>query len=819
MHSKLQRQKGFSSIAVLLGLFVMTWFLVLPRQSATAQPDASLATTDTWYGLYTDGTSYEPGQTIQVYGSAPDQDIIFRLVRMDTAWTEITRTQPISVGPQISRVGSFIEFPSVTLSGRDEFTLEGWLHPTLLGSSVITDTVVVAGQIGLAESAAGIVILSDGRLAAYVSDTPATNLANLAIAPAPADFEAWLDEWHHLALTYDSAQVKLYVDGVLAAQRAQTGNVATVAAPFRVGARAEAPGDLTGVLDGRIDNWALWPAALSETQVETRRQRGLVEADPAPDPAIVDLYLNFEDTYPDVIDGSNNGHVGTVFNHGNPGVAGVITDTGRAFRLNHDQIVDAGWGVTAQLTVPQGAQSGMYAVQALVGPDFTPTQSGNRLSVRALAIRPPAAGPHAPIAVVLPTNTWNAYTSWPGTATFLWPGDQGVYGPSSVTQRRRYPGSHLIASAGNNSAYGKMGDGASLAYFHGWQRPSYEASPIISDTVTGDYNVRAPNSKYMVQWLDMMGFAYDVYSDDDFDQGRILAANHRVLMPHSHHEYWSDGMLASLTQFLDDGGSVVAPAGNIFTWRIIYGENRVLEVRKWRQAPIVGIADVQSGIDGTFMGGLLGTAICNGTNDTYYGFSPHKALGVATHATKPCSDRPFCYGQWAAHNTDHWLWQGSGLVNDDLFGLGRLTDSFALGHEMDTWDDGMPLPGLAPGQDPVILGEGQALRPDNSNAGDLPRGRQYPDGHPLDPNPTPTTCEGIITAPDVPAVDLEQAGTILYFPHAAGGHVLVIGATATPWALASDSVLTGLLQRSLACFAYDQGCGYGHFLPLVTRGS
>lgn len=293
---------------------------------------------ETWYGLYTDATSYAPGDTIQIYSSAPNLDTVFRLARLDSDWTEITRTAPIVVGPQASRVGSFIEYPTVSLSGRISFTLEGWLHPTLLGSSAITDTVVVAGQIGLTESAAGIVILSDGRTAAYVSDTPATDPAKLAIAPAPVNFENWLDSWHHLALTYDGAQVTLYIDGVLAAQRAQSGAVASVTAPFRLGARSEAPGDLTGVIDGRLDNWTLWPASFSQTQIETRRQRGLTEVDPAPDLNLVDLYLNFEAPYPSVADSSSNGHVGTVVNHGTPGVAGlisntsVITGTGRAFR-------------------------------------------------------------------------------------------------------------------------------------------------------------------------------------------------------------------------------------------------------------------------------------------------------------------------------------------------------------------------------------------------------------------------------------------------------------------------------------------------------
>ena len=328
------------------------------------------------------------------------------------------------------------------MSGRSAFTLEGWFHPTLLSG----DTAVVAGQIGLTKAAAGIVVLPGGQLAGYVSDTPQMDQAKLAIAPTPPDADAWLnnwlDQWHHLALTYDGSQLTLFINGNIAATRVQTGTVANIAAPFRLGARSEAPGDLTGVIDGRLDSWSLWPSALSAEQIESRRKRGLEEVDPAPDPAEVDLYLGFEDPFPGIADSSNNGYTGTITNYGNPGVTGVITDS-HAFRLNHDQIVDAGWQVTAVLTVPLGTASGMYAIQALTDP-FTPTQEGDRLTVWAIAVRPPAGGPHAPIAVVLPTNTWLAYNTWPF--------DYDEYlADLGISSRSRYPGGPT-RRGGNNSA-------------------------------------------------------------------------------------------------------------------------------------------------------------------------------------------------------------------------------------------------------------------------------------------------------------------------------------------------------------------------------
>ncbi len=78
--------------------------------------------------------------------------------------------------------------------------------------------------------------------------------------------------------------------------------------------------------------------------------------------------------------------------------------------------------------------------------------------------------------------------------------------------------------------------------------------------------------------------------------------------------------------------------------------------------------------------------------------------------------------------------------------------------------------------------------------------------------PRPRTCQNILDfigsePPEDGRTAVTKAGTILYFPHSGGGEVLVIGASATPWALQSDARLSGLLHRALACFANGVGCG------------
>jgi hypothetical protein len=72
-----------------------------------------------------------------------------------------------------------------------------------------------------------------------------------------------LNTWTHLAATYDGAQLRLYVNGVQAGSRAQTGNIAVSAAPLRVGGNAVWTEFFAGLIDEvRVYNRALSPAEI-----------------------------------------------------------------------------------------------------------------------------------------------------------------------------------------------------------------------------------------------------------------------------------------------------------------------------------------------------------------------------------------------------------------------------------------------------------------------------------------------------------------------------------------------------------------------------
>ncbi len=72
--------------------------------------------------------------------------------------------------------------------------------------------------------------------------------------------------WHHVAATYDGAQIKLYVDGVQDAQTNCTGAVATGTNPVTIGMRPFFP--FTSYFQGNLDELRIWNTARSNCDIQ-----------------------------------------------------------------------------------------------------------------------------------------------------------------------------------------------------------------------------------------------------------------------------------------------------------------------------------------------------------------------------------------------------------------------------------------------------------------------------------------------------------------------------------------------------------------------
>jgi hypothetical protein len=148
---------------------------------------------------------------------------------------------------------SWVTVPDATsLDLTNGLTLEAWVRPSTLSG---WRTAL------LKESAGGL------SYALYAHNNTPNPAVTVQIGGGDRSAEGTsplpLNTWTHLAATYDGAQLRLYVNGVQAGSRAQTGNIAVSAAPLRVGGNAVWTEFFAGLIDEvRVYNRALSPAEI-----------------------------------------------------------------------------------------------------------------------------------------------------------------------------------------------------------------------------------------------------------------------------------------------------------------------------------------------------------------------------------------------------------------------------------------------------------------------------------------------------------------------------------------------------------------------------
>lgn len=126
-------------------------------------------------------------------------------------------------------------------------TISAWINTDTVAAGI--DTILTKGSAyEIDRSGANI------RLTTYSSTTARTTTSSGTISA---------DVWHHVAGTYDGANHKIYIDGVLDEMEAQTGSIDSTANNLVIG---QAGGD-TQVWDGTIDDVRVYPAALDEREI------------------------------------------------------------------------------------------------------------------------------------------------------------------------------------------------------------------------------------------------------------------------------------------------------------------------------------------------------------------------------------------------------------------------------------------------------------------------------------------------------------------------------------------------------------------------
>lgn len=229
------------------------------------------------------------------------------------------------------------------------------------------------------------------------------------------------------------------------------------------------------------------------------------------------------------------------------------------------------------------------------------------------------------LAVIASTNTWQAYNAWGGQSLYRF--DLGECIGLRISHRVSFRRPYAI--------------GATLD-----QVENRAAHLVQAESLIG-------------AWLDDRGIAYDPYPDRRLHETPDLLLGYDTVVLTSHPEYWSREMRRALDRHLERGGNLVYLGGNGLYERVtISGET--MEGYNHRQ-----YHEMDDELGGFYY--LLG--------------QPQSAvLGVEYDAHGYMKFYPY-----EVRSADHWVFEGTGLRQGDLFGFGEMEGApiAAAGHETD----------------------------------------------------------------------------------------------------------------------------------------
>ena len=340
-----------------------------------------------------------------------------------------------------------------------------------------------------------------------------------------------------------------------------------------------------------------------------------------------------------------------------------------AIHFHDDDIDDARWDADFSFTAPEGLKSGFYAARLRIGGEESPATE----DYIPFVVRPPRDRPSARVAVIIPTNSYLAYSNdnlaTNSVVAQLLAGKVPLMQASDLylNEHREY----------GLSTYSLHSDGSGVCYSSRLRpilnmRPKYRhwLSPSLWQ-LNGDL--------HLTDWLEAVGFDYDLHTDEDLDrEGVALLNQYRVVLTGSHPEYSSEAMIDAYEAYQQQGGRWLYLGADGFYWCSQYHpENgNIIEVRKgeagtraWTANP----GEYNNAFDGKFGGmwrarGRIPSKVC-GLTFTAYGFDVS-----SYYRREPDSFRSEC----------EWIFDGIG--DDEIIGDFGLVGGGAAGLELDRYD-------------------------------------------------------------------------------------------------------------------------------------
>ena len=524
---------------------------------------------------YTDRWSAEAGETVRFYVSATTPRYRAELVRIihgdenpaGPGYKEEAVEHEIAGeyagAEQRIHPGSYAivePFPALAA-----FTLCAWVCPTRIEAGVQG---ILTRWSARDEAGFGLFLGADGALELWLGAT--------RIGSGRALRQS---EWTYVVAAYDGATAtvtqrparysSLEPAEAHATREVAAAGLAEVDAPLLIGAgRLEADGARrygAHVFNGKIGAPRVFDRALTADEAA------------ASDDALAAWQLSREVASTKIVDASPNGFHGVTVNRPTRGVTGhnwhgaalhfnAAPETYDAIHFHDDDVADAGWEPSHEITVPDGLKSGLYGlrVSAEDAEDTLP-----------FVVRPPKGKPSAEIAVLLPTFSYMAYANESLAAPMYLP-------MAPRTDLLVHPEEYAYLRANTlKSTYDHHSDGSGIC-FSSLLQPMLSFRPKFRKPLLGGPHQLSADL-HLIDWLEQKGFAFDVLTDQDLHRDGVeLLSAYNVVLTGSHPEYPTLAMMDAFRDYLEGGGRVMYLGGNGFFWvTAADAEGSLIEVRRW----------------------------------------------------------------------------------------------------------------------------------------------------------------------------------------------------------------------------------------------
>ena len=350
------------------------------------------------------------------------------------------------------------------------------------------------------------------------------------------------------------------------------------------------------------------------------------------------------------------------------------------FTQNGARWNQVGYSVPPTVTAPE--RSGLYYFWAR-------TPSGESFSFP-WVVAP--RRPQAKVAVLASTNTWNAYNNYGGRSNYI--NADCLPSRPVVNARQDLDRYH------DSTPFGtwKAEDEAYLPLSFDRPEPHNHLfdDPKATDPAQGRVQCGiAPGEWRLYAWLEQQGFAYDLYAEAHLHEGQLPLDEYSVLIIAVHPEYWTREMYASVKDWVfSRGGRLMYLGGNGLNCEVTLSDD-------WQMRCLTHVRSLHGELGGHSKDGSV-----------EYESRMHRTLeseanllGVVCTVSGIMTAAPY-----RVVEESHWIFEGTGLRNGDVFGENTLHERIpggASGHETDKRSSSSPA-------NTVLLAKG--LNPDEGGA-------------------------------------------------------------------------------------------------------